>query len=337
MTDLSTSYLGLRLRNPVVCSSSPLCEHLGQLQAMDEAGAGAIVLHSLFEEQIERESLDLNQFLDYGAESYAESLSYLPDLGSYHLGPDGYLDHIQRAKQLVNIPIIASLNAESFGGWTRYARLIQEAGADALELNVYRIPTARDLTSSQIEQELIEIVRAVASEVDIPLAVKLSPFYTAPAALAEQLHQAGAAGLVLFNRFYQPDFDIDALEVKPELKLSQPGELLLRLHWIAILFGEVPTDLAVTGGVHSERELIKAVMAGAAATMMTSALLENGIDHIRTLLEAVRLWMQEHHYESIEQMRGSMSMRRVSDPSAFERGNYLKVLRSYRPRSTLPG
>lgn len=329
MIDLSTTYLGLTLKSPIVCSSSPLCQHLPNFHAMQQAGAGAIVLHSLFEEQIELASLDLQSFLSGGPGNYLESLGYLPEMGTYNLGPEGYVEHIRRAKDMVDIPVIGSLNAKSVGGWARYAKIIQDAGADALELNIYRIPTGKSITSAQVERELIHVVRAVAAEIDIPLAVKLGPQYTALPSLAEQINDAGADALVLFNRFYQPNFDIVTLEVKPSLQLSDPSELLLRLHWVAILFEEIPVDLAITGGVHSAQDLIKSIMAGASAVMTTSALLENGISYIETMLGDLRKWMEEHQYDTIQKMRGMLSLRRVGDPAAFERGNYLKVLRSY--------
>lgn len=329
MIDLTTHYLGLKLRNPLVCSSSPLCQDLEAIQRMEEAGAGAVVLHSLFEEQIELESLDLSHYLDSTAEHYAESLSYFPDMGSYNLGPEGYLEHIREAKALVKIPIIASLNGHTRGGWIHYAKLIEQAGADALELNVYDIPTDPERTSAAVEDGLIGLVQEVAHEVKLPLAVKLSPFYTAPAALAKRLEQAGAKALVLFNRFYQPDFDLERLEVVPSLWLSTADELRLRLHWIAILHGNVHADLAVTGGVHTSQDVLKSLMAGANVTMMTSALLRHGIEHLQAVLHGLREWMEDHEYNSVKMMRGSMSFRSVANPAAFMRANYLKVLRSH--------
>lgn len=329
MIDLTTHYLGLKLRNPLVCSSSPLCQSLESLQRMEEAGASAVVLHSLFEEQIEVESLDLSRFLDSSSESYAESLSYFPDMGEYNLGPEGYLEHIREAKAILKIPVIASLNGRTRGGWIHYARLIEEAGADALELNVYDIPTDPELSSAEVEDALTGLVHDIAHQVKIPLAVKLSPFYTAPASLAKRLCVAGAKGLVVFNRFYQPDFDLERLEVVPSLWLSTTEELRLRLHWVAILFGNVRADLAITGGVHTSHDVLKSLMAGANVTMMTSALLRHGIEHLHAVLHGLREWMQEHEYESVKMMRGSMSFRSVANPGAFERANYLKVLRSH--------
>jgi dihydroorotate dehydrogenase (fumarate) len=334
MSDLSTSYLGLSLKNPLVCSSSPLCESLGALKQMEDAGAAAVILHSLFEEQIRRESLDLDQTLDEHADSYAESTSYFPDVGLFRIGPEAYLEHIRKAKAALGIPVIASLNGCTPGGWTEYAYLMEQAGADALELNVYMVPTSVDVTSAAIEQDHVDLVKAVKGAVSIPVSVKLSPRFTTPAAMARQLDDAGADGLVLFNRFYQPDFDLELLEVTPSLRLSHPSELLLRLHWVAILFGNVEADLAVTGGVHSGADVLKCMMAGARVACMTSALLKNGIDHLKKVQAEVVHWMEEHEYDSVSLMQGSMSLRSASDPSAVERANYLKVLRTYAMRST---
>jgi dihydroorotate dehydrogenase (fumarate) len=300
---------------------------------MEDFGAAAVVLHSLFEEQIETESLDLDRFLDQGSESYAESVSYFPDVTGYNRGPEGYLEHLRRAKEAVGIPVIGSLNGVTTGGWTRYARQIEQAGADALELNVYILPTDPLLRGPEVERAYLDLLSEVKNSVRIPVAVKIGPFFSAPAAFARGLDEAGADGVVLFNRFYQPDFDLEQLEVVPSLHLSDPNELLLRLHWVAVLFGHVRADLAVTGGVHSGTDAIKSVMAGASVAMMTSALLKRGIGHLRTVEAEVRAWMGEHGYESVRQLRGSMSLRRVADPAAFVRANYLKVLRSYALRS----
>jgi dihydroorotate dehydrogenase (fumarate) len=329
MIDLSTRYLGLELRNPLVCSASPLCQDLGAIARMEQAGASAVVLHSLFEEQIEMESLDLNYYLNHGTEGYAESLSYFPDMADYNLGPDGYLEHIRQAKALVKIPVIGSLNGRTRRGWLRYAKLIEEAGADALELNIYEVPTEMERGSDQVESDLVHLVQDVVRSVTFPVAVKLSPFYTAPAALAKRLDEVGAKGLVLFNRFYQPDFDLERLEVVPSLWLSTADELRLRLHWTAILYGRVAADLAVTGGVHTGRDVLKVMMAGGSVAMMTSALLRHGVEHLAVVLGEMGDWMREHDYHSLRMMRGSMSFRSVPDPSAYERANYLKVLRSH--------
>jgi dihydroorotate dehydrogenase (fumarate) len=327
--DLTTTYLGLTLRNPLVVSASPLSEDLDNLRRMEDSGAAAVVLHSLFAEQLSLESQDLDRQLSRGAESFPEALSYFPDMADYNFGPEGYLEHVHQAKAAVAIPVIASLNGTSSGSWVRYAREIEKAGADALELNVYTIPTDPAQAGAQVEQSVCDLVRQVRAAVQIPLAVKLSPFYTAPAHLARQLEGAGADALVLFNRFYQPDFDLMALDVKSSLALSTPQELLLRLHWVAILYGHVRADLAVTGGVHSSADVIKAMMAGAKVAMMTSALLKHGIAHLADVLAGLAVWMEENEYKSIRQMRGCLSHRSVRDPSAFERANYMKVLRAY--------
>jgi dihydroorotate dehydrogenase (fumarate) len=329
MVDLSTSYLGLALRSPLVASASPLCEKVDNIRRMEDAGAGAVVLHSLFEEQITLESHHLDRYLSQGAESFAESLTYFPDMTAYNLGPDGYLEHIRRAKAAVAIPIIGSLNGVSTGGWIRYARRIEEAGADALELNVYYIPTDPEVTAAEVERMYVDLVHDVAASVRIPVAVKLGHSFSAMANLARRLEQAGARALVLFNRFYQPDFDLEQLQVVPRLTLSSPYELLLRVHWVAILYGHVRADLAVTGGVHTAQDVLKAMMAGARVAMMTSALLKHGIDLLRLVRANLVAWMEAHEYESIRQMQGSMSYRSVAEPAEFERANYLKVLGSY--------
>jgi dihydroorotate dehydrogenase (fumarate) len=329
MTDLSTTYLGLNLKSPLVASSSPLCEDVDNIRRMEEAGAAAVVLHSLFEEQIDFESRHLDRFLSQGTESFAESLSYFPALANYKLGPDEYLEHLRRVKAAVHIPVIGSLNGVSTGGWIRYAKMIQEAGADALELNVYYIATDPELTSAQVEQMYLDLVRDVKATLKIPVAVKLGHAFTTMANMARRLDQVGANGLVLFNRFYQPDFDLDKLEAMPRLTLSNSYELLLRLHWVAILYGRIKADLAVTGGTHTAQDVLKAMMAGARVAMMTSALLKNGIGYLTRLRSDLLAWMEEHEYASIRQMQGSMSYRNVGEPAAFERGNYMKVLSSY--------
>ena len=329
MIDLSTRYLGLALANPLVVSASPLGEDLDVLRRAEDAGAGAVVLPSLFEEQLMIESHDLDHHLSHGTESFAEALSYFPDVGAYRLGPDGYLEHVRQAKAAVGIPVIGSLNGVSSGGWIEYARLIQEAGADALELNVYFIPTDPAVDGVAVERMYEELVRDVRASIRIPVAVKLGPFFSALANLARRLVAAGADGLVLFNRFYQPDLDIERLEVVPNLVLSTSEELRLRLRWVAILHGHIAADLAVTGGVHGAEDVLKAMMAGAAVAMMTSALLEHGVEHLTAVRAALVQWMEEHEYTSIRQMQGSMSQRSVAEPAAFERANYLRVLRSY--------
>ncbi len=329
MIDLSTTYLGLTLTSPLVASASPLCEDIGNIRRMEDAGASAVVLHSLFEEQIDLESHYLDRYLSHGTESFAESLTYFPDMTGYNLGPDGYLEHIRKARAAVAIPVIGSLNGVSTGGWIRYAKKMQEAGANALELNVYYIPTDPELTGARVEEMYVDLVRDVRASVSIPVAVKLGHSFSAMANLARRLDQAGAGALVLFNRFYQPDFDLESLEVVPRLTLSSSYELLLRLHWVAILYGRIRADLAVTGGVHAAEDVLKAMMAGARVAMMTAALLKHGIGHLATVRAGLLAWMEAHEYESIRQMQGSMSHRSVAEPAAFERANYLKVLSSY--------
>jgi dihydroorotate dehydrogenase (fumarate) len=327
--DLSTTYLGLKLRSPLVCSSSPLCADLEALRQLEEHGAGAVVLHSLFEEQIELESTDLDRALEEGTGQHPEAQTYLPDLSSYNFGPDGYVEHLREAKALLRIPVIASLNGHTRGGWVRYAKLLEEAGTDALELNVYEVPTDPERDAARVEQDVVDLVGAVAANLKIPLAVKIGPFYSAPANLARRLEAAGARGLVLFNRFYQPDFDLETLEATPNLRLSTPDELRLRLHWTAILFGRVSLDLAVTGGVHAATDVLKVLLAGGRVAMMTSALLKNGLVHLRHVLSDLRFWLEDHDCASVGELLGGLSLASCPDPSAFERGNYMKVLRSY--------
>ena len=329
MSDLSTSYLGLSLKNPLVVSPSPLCEDLGAIRKMEDAGASAVVLHSLFEEQLSINSQDLDRFLTSGTESFAEALSYFPDMGQFKLGPEAYLEHIQKAKKAVKIPIIGSLNGVSTGGWVSFAKKIEQAGADALELNVYYIATDPDMSGAQVEQMYADLVRDVRASLKIPIAVKLGPYFSSMASVARRLDQAGANGLVLFNRFYQPDFDLEKLEVTPNLNLSRSEELRLRLCWVAILSGRIKADMAITGGVHTAEDVIKSMMAGAKVAMMTSALLKNGIEHLKTVREGITAWMEKHEYASIRQMQGSMSQKSVAEPAAFVRANYMKVLRSY--------
>jgi dihydroorotate dehydrogenase (fumarate) len=337
MIDLETNYLGLRLKNPIVASASPLCDSLDNIKLLEDHGIAAVVLPSLFEEQLTMESEMLDADLSRGTESFAESLNFFPTLMMYNLGPDGYLELIRKAKASVGVPVIGSLNGESEGGWIRYAREMEQAGADAVELNIYSIVIDPERTSEQVERGYDELVRAIKNSVSVPVAVKLSPFFSAPANMAKRLDAAGADALVLFNRFYQPDLDLESLEVVPSLTLSRPEEMLLRLHWVAVVFGHVQADLAITGGVHSAIEVIKAVMAGARAVMMTSALIENGLQHLGTTLSALNLWMEEHEYESIRQMCGSMSLRNVPNPAAYERSNYMRVLSSYTLRDSVQG
>ena len=333
MSELTTEYLGLELKTPLAASSGPLCKDLDNLLRIEDGGLSAVVLHSLFEEQVELESESLDRYLTEPTESYAESLSYFPDLTTYNIGPDAYLEHVRKARERLSIPVIGSLNGSSLGGWLRYAKLIEEAGADALELNLYFLPTDPDISGSTIEENCTDIVRQVVSTIQIPVAVKLAPFFSSIPNIARLLDDAGASALVLFNRFYQPDLDLQTLEVVPSLSLSRSEELLLRLHWVAILFGRIRADLAITGGVHSAADVLKSMMAGAKVAMMTSALLRHGIGHAAEVERDLRLWMEEQEYESIRQMQGSMSYRSVADPSAYERGNYMRVLSSFTLRS----
>ena len=329
MIDLKTSYLGFTLANPIVASASPLSESVDRIRQLEDAGVSAVVLPSLFEEQLSLEGQALDSDLSRGSESFPESLSYFPDMTDYNLGPESYLELIQEAKNSVSIPVIASLNGVTTGGWTRYARLMEQAGANAIELNLYALPTDTEESAVQVEKRYADLVSEVRGSVSIPLAVKLSHFFTAFPNMAKRMDTAGANALVLFNRFYQPDFDIEALEVTPTLVLSHSYELLLRLHWVGIIYGHVKADMAVTGGVHTAGDVLKSMMAGARVAMMTSALLRNGLGHVRVVLDDLTRWMEEHEYESIHQMQGSMSRRSAANPSAFERGNYMKVLSSY--------
>jgi dihydroorotate dehydrogenase (fumarate) len=329
MPDLSTTYLGLRLKNPLVVSASPLSKKVELARHLEAAGASAIVLYSLFEEQITHESHELDHYLSRGAETYAEALSYFPEMERYNVGPERYLDHLQRLKQALDIPVIGSLNGISAGGWIEYAHKIEQAGADALELNIYYLPTDPHVSGAELEDTYVNLVRTVRAQVRIPIALKLSPFVTALPNLARRFTEAGANGLVLFNRFYQPDFDLEALEVVPSLTLSRSNDLLLPLRWIAILYGRVAADLALTGGVHTAPDAVKAMMAGAKVAMLASELIANGADRLSEILADLRDWLIEHEYESIAQMQGSMSQRAVSEPAAFERANYMKALNAF--------
>ena len=329
--DLSTTYLGLKLRNPLVPSASPFTEDLANIKKMEDAGAGAIVMHSLFEEQLRADAGELEHHLTHGTESFAEALTYFPQTSEFKLGPEEYLEQIRKAKQSVSIPIIASLNGSSKGGWIDYARQMQQAGADALELNIYAIPTESDLTSGDIEQLYLDILKTVKSSVTIPVALKLSPFFTNFANMAQRLDKAGADGLVLFNRFYQPDIDLEALEVTPNLLLSTPMAMRLPLRWIAILYGKVQADLAATSGIHRGVDALKMLMAGADVTMLCSVLLRHGINQISVLQRDMVNWMQEHEYESVEQLKGSMSQKNCADPTSYERAQYMKAIASLKP------
>jgi len=329
MPDLKTTYLGLHLKNPLVASASPLSKKVANARRLEDAGAAAVVLYSLFEEQITHESQELDHYLERGTHSYAESLSYFPDLDTYNMGPEPYLEHLYKVKQAVDIPVIGSLNGISTGGWVDYAQRIEQAGADALELNIYYLPTDPNLSSAELEDEYVRLVREVRATVKIPVALKLSPFFTVLPHVAKRFVAAGANGLVLFNRFYQPDFDLEELEVVPNLDLSTSQEVRLPLRWIALLSGRIEADFALTSGVHTAQDVLKAMMAGANVTMMTSALLQHGMGRLIHILTDMQEWMVVHEYESIQEMKGSMSQRAVADPAAFERANYMKALSSY--------
>ena len=328
---LATNYLGLPLKNPIVASSSPLSHTVEGIRRLEDAGAAAVVMYSLFEEQITFDSLYIDHYLRNNTNSFAESLSYFPEMDSYNVWPDEYLNVIRQAKEAVDIPIIGSLNGVSIGGWTNYASLIEDAGADALELNVYYVPTNTKLAGHEVETIYLDMLRQVKQSVTIPVAVKLSPFFSSIPNIAHRLADEGANGLVLFNRFYQPDFDLDKLEVVPRLVLSNSNELRLPLRWVAILYGRVLTDFAITTGIHTTDDVLKGLMAGAKVTMMASELLQNGIGRIDEILQAMIAWMTEHEYASVAQMIGSMSQQHCAEPAAFERANYLKVLDSYLP------
>lgn len=335
--DLSMSYLGFELPHPFMVGASPLVDDLDGVLRLRDAGAAGIVMHSLFEEQITQE-----QMLDFletevPSESYAEATSYFPTPTEYALGPERYLEQVAAIKREVDIPVIASLNGVTAGGWLEYARLLEQAGADALELNVYYVPTELQESAEEIERRVIDIGRRVRESIRIPVAMKLSPFYTAFANLAHRLDQAGIDGLVLFNRFYQPDIDIEELAASPSLRLSDSSELLLRLRWLAILYGRVECSLAVTGGVHTMEDAIKPVMAGASCVQVVSEVLRNGVGVLTRLRDETAAWLEEHEYDSLAQAHGSMSHRRVPDPSAFERGNYARVLQSWRERNRSHG
>ena len=329
--DLTTNYLGMVLKNPIVASSSPLSHTVDSIRRLEDAGTSAVVMYSLFEEQIGFDSYYVDYHLTQGVDSYAESMSYFPDMQSYNIGPDKYLDLIRSAKEAVNIPIIGSLNGTSVGGWTDYATAIEEAGADALELNIYYVPTSTDIAGVEVEALYLDILASVKQVVTIPVAVKLSPFFSSIANMASRLSDYGADALVLFNRFYQPDFDLENLEVAPRLVLSNSNDLRLPLRWVAILYGRVKADLAITSGIHTSQDVIKGLMAGAKVTMMASELLQNGVRRVSQVLNELVTWLGEHEYESVMQMIGAMSQKHCAEPAAFERANYIKMLDSYRP------
>ena len=325
--DLSTKYLGMELRTPLVASASPLSHSISGIRSLEDAGASAVVLFSLFEEQLHKEALELELHLNAGTESFAESLTYFPHSSEFQTGPEEYLNHIRKAKEAVDVPIIASLNGSTLGGWTRYAKQVEQAGADAIECNLYFIPTNTEILGSEVEKTYFDILREVKLAVRIPVAAKLSPFFSNLANAAKRIDQMGTDGLVLFNRFYQPDIDLEELEIKPNVLLSSPQDLRLPLTWIGILYGRVRASLAATSGVYQAEDVIKLLMVGADVTMLCSALLRHGIEHLRYVELGVRRWMEEHEYESVKQMQGSMSQQRCSDPGAFERAQYMRAVK----------
>jgi dihydroorotate dehydrogenase (fumarate) len=327
--DLTTTYLGLKLKNPLVASASPLSEKVETIKKLEEAGAAAVVMYSLFEEQIIHESMELDHFLDYGTDSYSEALTYLPNIGRYSIGPEKYLEHLSQVKKTVNIPVIGSLNGVSAGAWIDYARKIEGAGADALELNIYYLPFETDLTSEELENTYINFVSKVRSKINIPMAVKIGPYFSGLGNMCARLVDAGADGLVLFNRFYEPDIDLEKLEIRPNLVLSTSQELSMPLRWIALLYGRVETDFALTTGVHNAEDVLKSMMAGAKVAMMASELLKNGTGRVTEILADVEKWMKAHEYTSIQQMQGSMSEKSTHDPHSLRRSNYIKVMNSY--------
>lgn len=328
--DLSTTYMGMKLKNPIVPSASPLSRHVDNVKRMEDAGAAAVVLYSLFEEQIVHESLALDHFISHGEHTYAEALSYFPTLNEFNLGPNEYLEHIFRVKQAVDIPIIASLNGVSLGGWIEYAKWMEQAGADGLELNLYFVVTNPDLKSETVEQDYVDVLTAVKQAVTIPVAMKLSPFFSSLPNLARRLDQAGADALVMFNRFYQPALDIDALEVVPHLVLSSPEESKLPIRWVAILYGHLAASMAVTSGIHTPENVIQAIMAGADVANVCSMLLKSNVAKMDWLIRSVTWWMEEHGYHSIADMKGSLSQKSCAEPGAFERANYMKALNEFR-------
>jgi len=327
--DLRTKYLGLELKNPLVAAACPLTESLDNLRRLEDSGVAAAVLPSLFEEQVAHEELEISRVYERGTDSFAEALSYFPEMDDYRIGPDSYLRHIEEAKRALSIPVIASLNGTSEGGWIRYAKLMQDAGADALELNVYFIAADIEMTGAQVEERYLELVSAVKQSVAIPLAVKIGPYFSSPGYMARRLVEAGADGLVLFNRFLQPDIDLDSLQTAPRLVLSTPFESLLPLRWIAILCGRINAYLALTSGIHDAHCMLKALLAGADVGMVASVLYKKGFQYVGTILQEMQAWMQQREYESVSQMRGSMSQVNCPDPAAFERGNYMKALTSF--------
>ncbi len=329
--NLNTTYLGMNLRTPLVVSASPLSEELDNIKRMEDAGASAVVLHSLFEEQLTRDLFELDYHLSFGTDSFAEAQTFFPEPVDYHVGPEGYLNHIRKAKETVAIPIIASLNGTTLGGWTDYAKEMEQAGADAIELNIYYIPTDPDIPGIEIEHTYLDILAMVKPHVKIPVAIKLSPFFSNLANMAKRFDAEGADGLVLFNRFYQPDINLETLEVAPNIILSTPQALRLPMRWIALLYGRIHASLAATSGVHTAQDVLKMLMVGASVTMLCSVLFRRGIDHIKIIERDLIDWLTEHEYESVRQLQGSMSQKHCANPSDFERAQYVRALHSYKP------
>jgi dihydroorotate dehydrogenase (fumarate) len=327
--NLTTTYMGFRLPHPLIPGASPLSDNLDTVRRLEDAGAPMIIMHSLFEEQIVREEIAINRSIETPRDSYAEALSYFPEPEEFELGPDEYLEQVRRVKAAVSVPVVGSLNGVTPGGWTRYAKLIEEAGADGLEINLYEVAADLHETSEQVERQLLDVVFSVRKTVSIPMAVKLSPFYSSLGNFVRQIDNAGVDAFVLFNRFYQPDLDIENLDLLRVVNLSNPAELLLRLRWLAILFSRVTASLAVSGGVHTATEAIKAMMAGASACQMVSALLRRGPGHLKVVLDELAHWLEDHEYDSLVQMQGSLSLQRVPNPRAYERANYAKILQTW--------
>jgi len=328
--NLSTSYLGLKLKNPLVASASPLSKSVDSMRRLEDAGVSAIVLYSLFEEQIEHETNEMDHYKTYGTESFAEALSYFPDTGEYHLGPEEYVELIGKAKKALQIPIIASLNGVTAGGWTKYAKKMADAGASALELNVYTIASDPAVSGQDAENQFVEVLKEVRNAVSIPIAVKMHPFFSSIPNMAQRLVKEGAQGLVLLNRFYQPDIDLDEMDVAPNVELSDSYDNRLPMRWIGILYGKLKASLAATSGIHTAADVIKLLMVGADVTMMCSALLKHGPEHAAAVLKEAEQWLVEHEYESVEQLKGSLSHKSTADPSAYERANYMKALNRYK-------
>jgi dihydroorotate dehydrogenase (fumarate) len=327
--DLSTKYLGLTLKSPLVASASPLSEEISNIKKLEDAGVGAVVLHSLFEEQIRMEQEESNFLTTQGTEAFAESLSYFPEVEDYKLGPELYLEHIQKAKAAVDVPIIASLNGNSLGGWTEYAKEMESAGADAIELNIYNIPTDANMLGSDIEQQYVDILKAVKGAVNLPVALKLSSYFSNFSNMAKRFDEAGANALVLFNRFYQPDIDLDEFEVTPNLLLSQSNAMRLPMRWIAILKENIKADLAATSGIHTGTDVIKMLLVGADVAMLCSSILKHGIGHVKNIEDHMKQWMRDNEYNSVSELQGSMSQKKTSDPGSYERAQYMKALTKY--------